>query len=151
MTNSSHKTYDSSDENTFIPTDYMPSDDEPYMNPRQRNFFRQLLNKWKCELLQESVETIHSMQEYSVNESDINDRASTETDRSRELRARDRGRKLINKIDDALRRIDDESYGYCEVYGDPIGIARLIARPIATLSLQAQEEHERDEHIHRED
>lgn len=150
-TPSQNQAYDSLDDTLFISADYMPSDHEEYMNPRQLLFFRSLLNKWKSELLHESADTIHSMQEYTVNESDIADRASTETDRSRELRARDRGRKLINKIDDAIRRIDDKSYGYCEIYGEPIGIARLLARPIATLSLQAQEEHERDEHIYRED
>ena len=131
--------------------DYRPSMDEPYMNAMQLEYFRQKLESWKAELVRESTETIHHLQEETTNEPDMNDRASTETDRSLELRTRDRERKLINKIDEALMRIRDESYGYCEETGEPIGLARLEARPIATLSIEAQERHERDEKIYREE
>lgn len=135
----------------ILPPDYRPSETEEYMTPLQLEYFRQKLERWKSELLQESVETIHHMQEETQSEADLADRASTETDRSLELRARDRERKLINKINEALARIRDGSYGYCEETGDPIGLARLEARPIATLSLEAQERHERNEKIYRED
>ncbi len=135
----------------LLSPDYSPSENEPYMHPQQLEFFRHKLVDWKNELLRESAETIHHMQEQTGNESDIADRASTETDRSLELRTRDRERKLINKIDEALRRLDDGTYGYCEGTGDPIGITRLMARPIATLSLEAQERHEKEERIYRED
>jgi len=121
------------------------------MNPMQLEYFRQKLEAWRNELLKESAETIHHMQEESHNEPDLADRATTETDRSLELRTRDRERKLLNKINEALERIGDGSYGYCEETGDPIGLARLEARPIATLSLEAQERHEREERIHREE
>ena len=131
--------------------DYKPSPTEAYMNEMQIEYFRQQLEAWKADLLQETFETIHHLQEDTHNEPDLADRASTETDRSLELRTRDRGRKLINKINDALERIRDGSYGYCEETGEPIGLARLEARPIATLSVEAQERHERDEKVHRED
>lgn len=140
-----------SENNALLSPDYVPSESEPYMNATQLEFFRHKLTVWKAELLRESAETIHAMQEQTGNESDIADRASTETDRSLELRTRDRERKLINKIDEAIRRIDDGTYGYCEETGDPIGITRLMARPIATLSLEAQERHEKDERVYRDD
>lgn len=135
----------------LLSPDYTPSEDEPYMSPKQLEYFRQKLIRWRSELLKDSMETIHHLQEEPHNEADLADRASTETDRTIELRTRDRERKLINKIDEALRRIDDGSYGYCEETGDPIGIARLEARAIATLSLEAQERHEKQEKIYRED
>jgi DnaK suppressor protein len=135
----------------LLPPDYRPTDDEPFMNPMQREYFRQKLLAWRSELLQESTETLQHLQEESLAEPDIADRASLETDRSLELRTRDRERKLIAKIDDALRRIDDGSYGYCEETSEPISLRRLEARPIATLSLEAQERHERMERTHRDD
>lgn len=131
--------------------DYKPSDQEEYMNEQQLEYFREKLLAWKSDLLRDSVETLHLLQEETHNEPDFADRASTETDRAIELRARDRERKLINKIEEALLRINDGSYGYCEETGDPIGLLRLEARPIATLCLEAQERHERDERIHRDD
>ena len=131
--------------------EYRPSDDEPFMNPRQREYFRAKLNAWKDDILRESRETLENLQEESQNHPDMADRASSESDRSLELRTRDRQRKLISKIDDALRRIEDGSYGYCEETGEPITLARLEARPIATLSLEAQERHERRERVHRDD
>ena len=131
--------------------DYRPTDDEPFMNPRQREYFRQKLERWKEEILRESRETLENLQEESQNHPDMADRASSESDRSLELRTRDRQRKLISKIDAALKRIDDGTYGYCEETGDPIGIARLDARPIATLSLEAQEMHERREKVYRDE
>jgi DnaK suppressor protein len=131
--------------------DYRPSEDEPFMNPQMTEYFRLKLLKWRSELLQESEETLQSLQEGGLQEADIADRASLETDRSLELRTRDRERKLISKIDAALTRIEDGSYGYCEETGDPISIRRLEARPIATLSLEAQERHERLERTHRDD
>lgn len=134
-----------------LPAGYKPQASEDYMSPMQIEYFRQKLEGWKEELLRESVETLHHLQEESLKEPDIADQASSETDRSLELRTRDRERKLINKINDALERIADGSYGYCEETGDPIGLARLEARPIATLSLEAQERHERDERIHRDE
>lgn len=121
------------------------------MNPVMAEYFRQKLLRWRLELLQESSETLHSLQEGGLQEPDIADRASAETDRSLELRTRDRERKLIAKIDDALERIEDGSYGLCEETGEPISIRRLDARPIATLSLEAQERHERQERTHREE
>ena len=130
---------------------YSPSDDEPFMNDRQREYFRKKLMAWKQEILAESRETLDSLQTESNNHPDIADRASTETDRSIELRARDRQRKLIAKIDAALLRIDDGSYGYCEETGEPISLNRLDARPIATLSIEAQERHERRERVYRDD
>lgn len=134
-----------------LPSNYMPSENEPYMNPTQLEYFRQKLIKWREELQKETVETLHHMQEESLNEPDVNDRASTETDRSLELRTRDRERKLILKINQALDRIDEGTYGFCEETGVPIGIARLNARPIATLCLEAQELHERLEKTYREE
>ena len=121
------------------------------MNPRQREYFRQKLESWKDEILRESRETLDNLQEESQNHPDMADRASSESDRALELRTRDRQRKLISKIDAALKRIDDGTYGYCEETGDPIGIARLDARPIATLSLEAQEGHERREKVYRDE
>jgi DnaK suppressor protein len=131
--------------------EYRPSDDEPFMNPRQREYFRAKLNAWKDDILRESRETLENLQEESQNHPDMADRASSESDRSLELRTRDRQRKLISKIDSALKRIEDGTYGYCEETGDPIGIARLDARPIATLSLEAQEMHERREKVYRDE
>ena len=131
--------------------EYRPSDDEPFMNPRQREYFRAKLNAWKEDILRESRETLENLQEESQNHPDMADRASSESDRSLELRTRDRQRKLISKIDAAVKRIDDGTYGYCEETGDPIGIARLDARPIATLSLEAQESHERREKVYRDE
>ena len=134
-----------------IPDSYRPSDDEPFMNERQLEYFKQKLNAWKEDILRESRETLSHLQMETENHPDVADRASSETDRALELRTRDRQRKLISKIDDALRRIEDNSYGYCEETGEPIGLARLDARPIATLSLEAQERHERRERVHRDD
>ncbi|WP_338446630.1 RNA polymerase-binding protein DksA [Pelagerythrobacter marensis] len=134
-----------------IAPDYEPSDDEPYMNERQTNFFRMLLLEWKRSILNASSATLQSLQDGPIREPDLNDRASSETDWSIELRTRDRQRKLIAKIDAALRRIDDGEYGYCEVTGDPIGLRRLIARPVATMTVEAQEAHERREKISRDD
>lgn len=130
---------------------YRPTDDEPFMNDRQKEYFRQKLLAWKEEILEESRSTIATLQQDTVNEADLADRATSETDRGLELRTRDRQRKLISKIEEAIRRIDDGSYGYCEETGEPISIARLEARPIATLSLEAQERHERRERVHRDD
>lgn len=134
-----------------LPPDYKPSDSEPFMNERMLEYFRQKLLKWRSELLEESNDTLQSLQEGGILEPDIADRASIETDRSLELRTRDRARKLIAKIDQALDRIEDGEYGYCEETDEPISIARLEARPIATLSLEAQERHERMERTHRDD
>jgi DnaK suppressor protein len=131
--------------------DYRPTEDEPFMNPRQREYFRQKLERWKDEILRESRETLENLQEESQNHPDMADRASSESDRALELRTRDRQRKLISKIDAALKRIEDGTYGFCEETGDPIGIARLDARPIATLSLEAQEMHERREKVYRDE
>jgi len=134
-----------------ISSDYKPSDDEPFMNERQRAYFRRMLLTWKDELLDESKSTIANLQEDTVSQPDLADRATSETDRALELRTRDRQRKLIAKIDEAVRRIDDGTYGYCEETGEPIGVSRLMARPIATLSLEAQERHEQRERVHRDD
>lgn len=134
-----------------FPPNYKPTDKEEFMNPRMQAYFREKLLTWRGELLVESNETLSSLQEGSSTEADIADRASVETDRSLELRTRDRARKLIVKIDEALDRIDDGSYGYCEETGDAISVRRLDARPIATLSLEAQERHERMERTHRDD
>jgi DnaK suppressor protein len=130
---------------------YKPSEDEPFMNERQRQYFRYKLTCWKGDILRESRETLAHLADENNTLPDIADRASTETDRSLELRTRDRQRKLINKIESALKRIDDGSYGYCEETGDPISLRRLDARPIATLSIEAQERHERRERVHRDD
>ncbi len=131
--------------------DYRPSDDEPFMNERQLEYFKQKLLQWKEDILRESRETLSHLQEETENHPDVADRASSETDRALELRTRDRQRKLSSKIDEALRRIEEGAYGYCEETGEPIGLARLEARPIATLSLEAQERHERRERVHRDD
>ena len=130
---------------------YKPSEAEPFMNERQRQYFRQKLVMWKGDILREGKETLAHLQDENNALPDIADRASTETDRSLELRTRDRQRKLINKIESALKRIDDGSYGYCEETGEPISLRRLDARPIATLSIEAQERHERRERVHRDD
>ncbi|HYL34055.1 MAG TPA: RNA polymerase-binding protein DksA [Stellaceae bacterium] len=135
----------------MLPPGYRPSEDEEFMNPVQREYFRQKLLRWRAELLAESNATLQQLKEESLAEADISDRATLETDRYTELRTRDRERKLISKIDAALMRIDDGSYGYCEETAEPIGIRRLEARPIATLSLEAQERHERMERTHRDD
>ncbi|MCO5092201.1 RNA polymerase-binding protein DksA [Bosea sp. (in: a-proteobacteria)] len=135
----------------ILEADYRPSDDEPFMNDRQREYFRGKLLVWKDEILREARETLVTLQSESENHPDIADRASSETDRAIELRARDRQRKLIAKIDAAIARIDDGSYGYCEETGEPISLKRLEARPIATLSLEAQERHERNERVFRDD
>ena len=131
--------------------DYHPSEDEAFMNPRQLEYFRQKLLRWRAELLAESSETLQHLKDESLLKPDITDRASLETERAIELRTRDRERKLIAKIDEALERIKDGSYGYCEETNEPIGLRRLDARPTATLSLDAQERHERMERTHRDD
>jgi DnaK suppressor protein len=131
--------------------EYVPSEDEVFMNERQREYFRRKLVNWKNDILRESRETLESLQDQTDKLPDMADRASSETDRSIELRARDRQRKLISKIDAALRRIEDGSYGYCEETGEPISLKRLDARPIATLSIEAQERHERREKVYRDD
>jgi len=130
---------------------YRPSDKEPFMSERQRDYFRLKLLAWREDILKEAKETLLHLQEENQNHPDLADRASSETDRAIELRARDRQRKLINKIDEALARVDDGTYGYCEETGEPISIRRLEARPIATLSVEAQERHERRERIYRDD
>ena len=135
----------------LVPNDYFPLDDEPFMNEIQVEYFRQKLISWKNELVSDSKDTIESLQDSTRAIPDISDRASEETDRALELRTRDRQRKLVAKIDSALRRIELKTYGYCEETGDPIGLGRLDARPIATMSLEAQERHERREKVHRED
>jgi DnaK suppressor protein len=134
-----------------LPPDYRPTENEQFMNPLQLEYFRQKLLRWRAELLAESTETLQHLKEESLAEPDLTDRASLETERAIELRTRDRERKLISKIDAALLRIEDGSYGYCEETDEPIGIRRLEARPIATLSLEAQERHERMERTHRDD
>jgi DnaK suppressor protein len=135
----------------LITEHYRPSDDEPFMNERQREYFRRKLLAWRDEILEESRSTIAFLQEDTVALPDLADRATSETDRAIELRTRDRQRKLISKIEDALRRLEEGSYGYCEETGEPIGLSRLEARPIATLSVEAQERHERRERVHRDD
>jgi RNA polymerase-binding transcription factor len=135
----------------FLPEDYQPAEDEPFMNERQLEYFRRKLLAWKNDLLDDSKHTIEGLQEGARNIPDVADRASEETDRALELRTRDRQRKLVSKIDAALRRIAEGEYGYCEETGEPISLKRLDARPIATLSLEAQERHERREKVHRDD
>jgi len=135
----------------ILDSDYRPADNEPFMNDRQREYFRSNLIEWKNSLLADTKETIEGMQEGARNIPDVADRASEETDRALELRTRDRQRKLVGKIDSALRRIEEGSYGYCEDTGEPISLKRLDARPIAILSLEAQERHERKEKVHRDD
>ncbi len=134
-----------------LPPDYRPSEDEPFMNERHRIYFRQKLTAWKEEIIRQTKETLAGLHEDSTQHADLADRATSETDRALELRARDRQRKLIAKIDAALARIEDGTYGYCEETGEQIGLKRLDARPIATLSLEAQERHERRERVYRED
>jgi DnaK suppressor protein len=131
--------------------DYRPSEDEPFMNERMKEYFRRKLLAWKEEILRDARETLQHLQDANEPLTDIADRASTETDRALELRARDRQRKLIAKIDAALKRIETGEYGYCEETGEPISIRRLEARPIATLSIEAQERHERREKVFRDD
>ncbi len=135
----------------FLPEDYRPAEDEPFMNDKQLEYFRRKLLDWKNELLAGSRDTIEGLQDNTRNIPDVADRASEETDRALELRTRDRQRKLVAKIDSALRRIDEGEYGYCEMTGDPISLKRLDARPIATMTLEAQERHERREKVHRDD
>ena len=134
-----------------LDAEYTPSEDEEYMSPKQLNYFRVLLLEWKKSILTASEFTLQSLQDGPIREPDLNDRASSETDWGIELRTRDRQRKLIAKIDAALRRIDEGEYGWCEVTGEPIGINRLIARPIATMTVEAQQAHERREKISRDD
>lgn len=136
---------------TFISEDYRPAEDEPFMNDRQTEYFRRKLLAWKADLMDETANTIEGLQGGTRSVPDVVDRASEETDRALELRTRDRQRKLISKIDAALRRIEEGEYGYCEATGEPISLKRLDARPIATLSLEAQERHERREKVHRDD
>jgi DnaK suppressor protein len=134
-----------------LEADYRPTEDEPYMNPRQLEYFRRKLLAWKDQILQESRSTIENLQAETVALPDLADRASSETERGVELRTRDRQRKLISKIDAALKRIEEGEYGYCDETGEPIGVGRLEARPVATLSVEAQERHERRERVHRDD
>ena len=134
-----------------LPQNYRPTDREPFMNAMQQEYFRQKLLKWKNELIEESNQTLQNMQEESLAQPDLADRATSETDRALELKTRDRQRKLISKIDDALRRLEDGSYGYCEDTGEPISLSRLDARPIATLSVEAQERHEKREKVYRDE
>ena len=138
-------------QDNFLPDDYTPAEDEPFMNDRQLEYFRRKLIVWKNDLLEDSKDTIEGLQGNARNIPDMADRASEETDRALELRTRDRQRKLVSKIDAAISRIDEGEYGYCEVTGDPISLKRLDARPIATMTLEAQERHERREKVHRDD
>jgi DnaK suppressor protein len=134
-----------------IAGDYLPGEDEPYMGEPQLDYFRRLLQAWKMAILDSSADTLQQLQDGPIREPDLNDRASSETDWGIELRTRDRQRKLIAKIDSALRRIEEGEYGYCEVTGEPIGLGRLIARPIATMTVEAQAAHERREKVSRDD
>lgn len=136
---------------TRLPKDYVPSYDEPFMNARQREYFRRKLTDWKDDLIKGTKETVIGLQTESAQHPDDLDRANSEAEKALELRTRDRQRKLINKIDAALRRIDDKTYGYCEETGDPISLKRLDARPIATMGLEAQERHEKRERVYRDD
>jgi DnaK suppressor protein len=136
---------------SLVIEEYRPSENETFMNERQREYFRRKLLSWKEDILEESRETLEHLQDENWNHPDLVDRASSETDRAIELRARDRQRKLISKIDAALQRIEDGSYGFCEETGEPIGLRRLDARPIATLSVEAQERHERREKVYRDE
>lgn len=145
------KTQEKSKMSVTLPPDYTPSEDESFMNPMMKEFFRRRLLEWKEDLVEESTETLQNLQENSANAADLADRASQETDRALELRTRDRFRKLISKIDEALDRLENGTYGYCEETGEPISINRLVARPIATLSVEAQERHERMERTYRDD
>ncbi len=134
-----------------LPPDYKPSDTEEFMNPLHLEYFRQKLLRWRMDLLREADGTLASLSEGGIHEADIADRASVESDRALELRTRDRARKLIGKIDQALQRLENGSYGYCEETGEPISLKRLEARPVATLSIEAQERHEKMEKVHRDD
>jgi DnaK suppressor protein len=135
----------------FLPDNYSPAEDEPFMNDRQTEYFRRKLLAWKSDIMEDSRDTVQGMKDQTRNIPDVADRASEETDRALELRTRDRERKLVAKIDSALRRIAEGEYGYCERTGEPISLKRLDARPIATMSLEAQESHERREKVHRDD
>ena len=137
--------------NDLVEADYVPSENEPFMNERQKSYFRAKLVAWKSDILREARETLEILQQENANHPDLADRASSETDRAIELRARDRQRKLISKIDAAIRRIDEGEYGYCEVTGEPISLARLEARPVATMTVEAQERHERNEKVSRDE
>jgi DnaK suppressor protein len=137
--------------NQLVDANYIPTEGEPFMNERQKAYFKAKLVAWKNDILREARETLEILQQENANHPDLADRASSETDRAIELRARDRQRKLIAKIDSALQRIDDGTYGYCEETGEPIALKRLDARPIATLSIEAQERHERREKVYRDD
>ena len=134
-----------------LPPDYRPLEQEAFMNPLQMEYFRQKLMRWRMDLIREADGTLASLSEGGILEADITDRASVETDRALELRTRDRSRKLVSKIDRALGRIEDGSYGWCDETGEPIGLRRLEARPIATMTVEAQERHERKERVHRDD
>ncbi|MBI1263082.1 MAG: RNA polymerase-binding protein DksA [Rhizobiales bacterium] len=134
-----------------LPKGYVPSEDEPFMNKKQQEYFRRKLEHWKEDILAENRETLQHLQEETIQHPDLADRATDETERSLELRTRDRQRKLVGKIDAALRRLDEGNYGYCEETGEPISLKRLDARPIATLSIEAQERHERREKVYRDD
>ena len=136
---------------TRLPKAYKPTEDETFMNARQREYFRRKLLGWRDELVRESTQTLQHLQQESLQEADLADRASVESERSLELRTRDRERKLLSKIDDALERIQDGTYGYCEETGEPISLSRLDARPIATLTIEAQERHEMRERTYRDD
>ena len=151
MNNVSHVEGKQMKQEAFLPDDYRPAEDEPFMNDRQLEYFRRKLINWKSELLAGSKDTIEGLQDGTRNIPDVADRASEETDRALELRTRDRQRKLVSKIDGALRRIEEGEFGYCIVTGEPISLKRLDARPIATMSLEAQERHERREKVHRDD
>ena len=135
----------------FLPDDYKPVESEPFMNELQTEYFRRKLQNWKSDILENSSDTVAGMKDQTRNIPDVADRASEETDRALELRTRDRERKLVSKIDAAMRRIDEGEYGYCSITGEPISLKRLDARPIATMSLEAQERHERREKVHRDD
>ncbi len=139
------------DQTISLSEGYRPSDGEPFMSAEHRTYFRKKLQRWKEDIIKETMETLQVLHDDTIQHADLADRATHETDRALELRARDRQRKLISKIDAALQRIDDGSYGYCEETGEPISLRRLDARPIATLSLEAQERHERRERAYRED
>ena len=151
MDNVSHVEGKQMKQEAFLPDDCRPAEDEPFMNDRQLEYFRRKLQNWRAELLAGSKDTIEGLQDGTRNIPDVADRASEETDRALELRTRDRQRKLVSKIDGALRRIEEGEFGYCIVTGEPISLKRLDARPIATMSLEAQERHERREKVHRDD
>lgn len=142
---------DTMKQEVFLADDYVPAQSEPFMNEKQVEYFRRKLLNWKSELLAGSRDTIETMKDGTRNIPDVSDRASEETDRALELRTRDRARKLVNKIEAALRRIEEGEFGYCSVTGEPISLKRLDARPIATMSLEAQEKHERREKVHRDE